>query len=54
MLTRWLTDLDKLLAGWPDVILTLALLLLAATLVLIAFRGQARTKAIALVWVLFT
>ena len=41
------------LAGWPDSVLTVVLLVAAVVLVLIAFTGKPREKAIAAAYVFF-
>ena len=50
ILGRWFLHLEKVLAGWPDLALTLALIGVAIALVAIAFYAPARYKIIALLY----
>lgn len=52
MLWRTYKAIEDHLAGWPDQLLTLVLLLAAAGVVLIALRAPATLKAAAAVYVL--
>ena len=47
---RELRALEAALHGWPDEVLTVALLITAGVLVLIALRGPTLLKAAALGW----
>ncbi len=51
MLSSWIFQLDKRLAGAPDTLLTVALLTVAAVLIGIALTGRPAAKATALAWV---
>lgn len=42
---------EQQLLGWPDELLTVLLIISALLLVLIALRGTALQKAVALTWV---
>ena len=53
MLTRWLTEFDKVMMGWPGIVLTVLLLALALVLAIIALRGSNRAKAVAFLWTVF-
>lgn len=42
---HWITDIDRRLRGWPNEALTIALLLMAGLLVVVALRGSPSLKA---------
>lgn len=48
----FLTKLDRILAGWPDKILSGLLLTIAAFCVLLAWKGKAAIKAFFAAWFL--
>lgn len=51
MITRWFTNIDRWLQGWPSAGLTIALLVAAGILIYIAWRGSNVTKALAVAYV---
>ena len=51
MITRWFTNIDRWLQGWPSAGLTLALLVAAGILIYLALRGSNVTKALAVAYV---
>ena len=48
----WFRRVERWLAGWPDSVLTLALLIAALVLVCLALTGRPLQKATALVYVM--
>ena len=50
---RLFERMERFMEGWPDGLLTVWLLLAAALLVVIAFKGRAMEKAIAAAYVTF-
>lgn len=53
ILGRWFLHLENVLAGWPDVALTVSLVAVAVALVMIAFFAPARYKIVALLYAIF-
>lgn len=53
MLTRWLTEFDEVMTGWPSLVLTILLLAIALVLVIVALRGSNRAKAVTFLWAVF-
>lgn len=53
ILGRWFLHLETVLAGWPDVAISVSLVGVAAALVLIAFYAPVRYKIIALLYAIF-
>ncbi len=49
-LHRLFARIDETLQGWPDTVLTVMLLLAALVLILVAFRGSPKTKALAVAY----
>lgn len=53
ILGRWFLHLETVLAGWPDVAISISLVAVAVGLVAIAFMAPARYKIIALLYAIF-